>query len=56
LGTGSSTEQWSGEAGHGQKGMPFIIVFRMLKDVAMLITPDLIYIKTTFFPRFNYHC
>lgn len=40
LGTGSSTENCSGEAGQGQKGMPFITAFRTLDDMAELSTTD----------------
>lgn len=48
LGTGSSTENWSGEAGHGQKGMPFITAFRTLDDMAVLSTTDLTYGRPIF--------
>lgn len=47
LGTGSSTENWSGEAGHGHKGLPFITAFRTLDNMAELSTTDLAYSRPT---------
>lgn len=49
LGTASSTENWSGEAGNGPKGMPFVTAFRTLDDVAVLNTTDWAYIRPTSF-------